>query len=321
MTMFNQDQINPGQPWAVKIQRQAIAAFFPKNVFYDNMGEKVSLPDGMNAYSWPLMDQPEISSIDAIKLIPGVTPTTTDNGFSQVPVRPEQYGEYTSISDIMLADSPIDLVANVVKTKSAVLAAKVDRIVQNKLNEGLNVIYAGGSATRVGIAATSVLTIPEIGKAKTILENGFAPEFDESGYLGIISNNQYNDLVTNPVVGGFLDVAKYSQPEKIWRGEVGKVLDVKIVKSNNIAAFLNAGATGQNIFPAYFMGKEAFGIIEKDPLQIVIKPIGSGGGTDPLNQRATVGVKIRFGVTLIKPESLVRLETSSSVNSTAAALS
>jgi hypothetical protein len=48
-------------------------------------------------------------------------------------------------------------------------------------------------------------------------------------------------------------------------------------------------------------------------METFYKDFGSGGTTDPLNQRATVGMKARFGASILKDQSIVRVESSSSI--------
>jgi N4-gp56 family major capsid protein len=68
-----------------------------------------------------------------------------------------------------------------------------------------------------------------------------------------------------------------------------------IVYSQDAGA-LDAGTKkGTDIHATLVFGSDAYGIIDVDGegcLQTIVKPVGSGGASDPLDQRATVGAKV-----------------------------
>ena len=64
------------------------------------------------------------------------------------------------------------------------------------------------------------------------------------------------------------------------------------------------------------VGVEDLRFVESQALETIIKPIGSAGASDPLNQRGTVSLKVRFGTKVLKPESNFRIETPVSLNPT-----
>jgi len=59
-------------------------------------------------------------------------------------------------------------------------------------------------------------------------------------------------------------------------------------------------------------GSDAYGVIDVDGagcVQTIVKPIGSGGATDPLDQRATVGAKVTaYTAKILNNLWLVRIE-------------
>ena len=61
------------------------------------------------------------------------------------------------------------------------------------------------------------------------------------------------------------------------------------------------------------MGAEAYGTTELTGggLEHIVKPLGSAGTADPLNQRATAGWKSTKVTKLLVDEYIVRIETAS----------
>lgn len=75
-----------------------------------------------------------------------------------------------------------------------------------------------------------------------------------------------------------------------------------------------AGAAGRDVYAAFVVGKNAYGVIdvENGGLKFIVKPLGAG--EDPLNQRATVGWKAMAANKILSNNFLVRIETTSSVH-------
>ena len=68
-----------------------------------------------------------------------------------------------------------------------------------------------------------------------------------------------------------------------------------IAYSENAGAIDSGSKKGTDIHATLVFGADAYGIIDVDGegcLQTIVKPVGSGGASDPLDQRATVGAKV-----------------------------
>jgi len=73
------------------------------------------------------------------------------------------------------------------------------------------------------------------------------------------------------------------------------------------------GAAGRDVYAVIVLGANAYGTtsVEGGGLQHIVKQLGSGGSSDPLNQRGTVGWKaIKVAKRLIE-EYMVRIEVTS----------
>lgn len=74
----------------------------------------------------------------------------------------------------------------------------------------------------------------------------------------------------------------------------------------------DAGAEGCSIHATLVFGKDAYGVIDvegKGALETIIKPCGSAGTGDPLNQRATVGAKVMaYTAKVLNDLWIVRIE-------------
>ena len=74
------------------------------------------------------------------------------------------------------------------------------------------------------------------------------------------------------------------------------------------------GASNAPVYSTLVYGQDAFGTIELGGngknVQVIIKPVGSSGALDPLNQRGTIGWKVNgFCTVILQDDFIVRLES------------
>ena len=74
-----------------------------------------------------------------------------------------------------------------------------------------------------------------------------------------------------------------------------------------------AGAEGRDVYSTLVIGANAYGVteVEGGGLKHIVKQLGSGGSSDPLDQRATVGWKATATAERLVEEYMVRIETTS----------
>ena len=73
-----------------------------------------------------------------------------------------------------------------------------------------------------------------------------------------------------------------------------------------------AGVNGADVYSTLIIADDAYATtkVANGGLQHIVKPLGSGGSSDPLNQRATVGWKATKTAKILVPQYLVRIESS-----------
>lgn len=72
-----------------------------------------------------------------------------------------------------------------------------------------------------------------------------------------------------------------------------------------------AGADGADVYSTLIIADDAYGTtkVANGGLEHIVKPLGSGGSSDPLNQRATVGWKAIKTAKILVEQYLVRIES------------
>lgn len=294
------------------IDQKAIPQFVKNTYFYEKLGDLRFMGTGDHVYSIPVINRNTFTYQQAV-LVEGVTPADQNSNFSTVDVVCTQYGVSETVTDIAVKDSPIDIYAYTAAELMRQMAQVVDTNIQVTLQGGTNVVYSGSATSRATVSAVASST--KFADIAAQMDALAAPRFDGGKFVSVIHPFVKRDLLTEvgSTTAGFFEASKYSEPENIFNGEFGEMFGIRFIESPNIQAFVGAGASGVNVYPSYVLGREAYVVVQSTPLETIVKPIGSGGTSDPLNQRGTVSVKIRFGSSILKPEALWRLESASSL--------
>jgi N4-gp56 family major capsid protein len=172
--------------------------------------------------------------------------------------------------------------------------------------------------SRSAIDDTALVTAKLIKKAAMILKRQNAPTINGS-YVALIHPDVAYDLMNDQE--GWIDVHKYMDATKIFDGELGKIGNVRFVESTEAKIFMGAGASGANVYSTMVLGKGAYATTEitGGGLQHIVKPLGSAGSADPLNQRATVGWKAIKTAERLVEQYMVRIESGAAEGASAVA--
>lgn len=251
------------------------------------------------------------------KLIPLETNTKTlsegDPGESvmlaetEVTVQLQQYGEYARCTDKLdLTHLDMDIMRRT-KLFGDAGARSIDAVVREELAKCANVIYAGGKASRAELTAADKLTSRELRKAVKTLKKNHAQTFG-GYYVAIIGPDTMYDLQEDEA---FVKVSQYQDKENIYTGEVGRLFGVRLVETTEAKIFEGAGTDGADVASVIVLGQYAYGVtsLKGAKPRVIVKPAGSAGTADPLDQISTVGWKMDgFGAKLLQPEYAVRIE-------------
>ena len=226
---------------------------------------------------------------------------------TEVTVQLQQYGEYARCTyKLDLTHLDMDIMRRT-KLFGDAGARSIDAVVREELAKCANVIYAGGKASRAELTAADKLTSRELRKAVKTLKKNHAQTFD--GYfVAIIGPDTMYDLQEDEA---FVKVSQYQDKENIYTGEVGRLFGVRLVETTEAKIFEGAGASGADVASVIVLGQYAYGVtsLKGAKPRVIVKPAGSAGTADPLDQISTVGWKMDgFGAKLLQPEYAVRIE-------------
>lgn len=260
-------------------------------------------------------------SVATTPLVEGVTPPGSKLAVTRITATVQQYGDYITLSDklTMTTQDPVRMEANMLLGDQA--GNTLDQLTRDILVAGTNVIYAASRVSRVTVAAGDVLTLANIQSAELTLKaanavymtsfvdpsTGFNTVPLPPSFIGIAH------IYTTPTIRamtGFTKVELYAQPGARMDGEIGKVESTRFIETVNAKVFTGAGASSIDVYATLIMAAYAYATVAIDghALENIVKPLGSAGAADPLNQRETSGWKATFVAKILNDDFIVRIE-------------
>lgn len=253
-------------------------------------------------------------------LTEGVTPDGQKLSMSVITAEVRQYGGYVELSDMVMLTAIDNNLVQATRLLASQAGRTADTITREVMNGGTTVRYAGGAADRsalVGGAADGnhYLTVDDIRKAARDLKVMNAPKINGS-YVGIIHPDVAYDLMSDPE---WQKPHQYVDTENIYNGEIGRIAGVRFVETSEAKIFTGAGASDRDVYATLVLGADAYGVTEitGGGLQHIVKPLGSAGTADPLNQRGTAGWKLTKAAIRLVEQYMVRIESASTFTGTA----
>lgn len=253
-------------------------------------------------------------------LAEGVTPNGQKLNVSVVTATVDQYGGYVELSDVLLLTAIDNNLVEATALLGSQAGRTLDTVTREKLCSGTNVMYAQGPdgsvvtsrSALVGGAGSNnnYLTVQDVKRAVRALKKMNTPKFNGS-FWGIINQDVTFDLVNDPE---WKYPHQYRDTKEIYEGEIGMIAGVRFAETPEAKLLNEAGYSDRDVYCTLIGGANAYGVTEitGGGLEHIVKPVGSAGAADPLNQRGTAGWKATKVAEILVDEYLVRIESTSS---------
>lgn len=176
-----------------------------------------------------------------VPLTEGVTPNGNSLEVTKMTATVEQFGDFIVQSDVLELTAIDNTILEATKLLGKQAGLTMDTIVRNIMNSGTNVSYApkisGSTETEVtsrkDLDKTAKLTVDVVQRIVAKLRAQNAPTIN-GDYVAIIHPYVAYDLMRDPE---WIDAHKYSTPENIYTGEIGKIGGVRFVQSTEAKIF------------------------------------------------------------------------------------
>jgi N4-gp56 family major capsid protein len=273
--------------------------------------------------------RPNTLAVAKTPLVEGVTPTGKTFGYAEVLATVNQYGDFVAFSDVVSLVNQDAVLTDITTEQGFQSGETIDELRRDVLVAGTSVQYANDSSRA---AVNTVMTQGDIETVIRELQNqnammimekinagrGISTEPIAAAFFAII----HPDII--PTIEGFTDfipVRKYASTGPIMTNEVGSVKNVRFVWTTKAKVWLGGGASGgsnvketssaADVYGTLVFARNAYGIVplEGKSLESIVKAVGSGGSSDPLNQRGTSGWKAHTTTVILNNAFMYRIES------------
>lgn len=257
----------------------------------------------------------------------GISPNGSQLSVSDITASVEQYGDYVTVTDVLSYESEDAVLMEAAEVLGDQAADTLDQLTRDILAAGTSVTYSGSLNTQTSdVAAGDVITYGNLDTVCLNLKNNNAKPITtminpSTGYnttpipacfIGIIHPEITAKVAT---FTGWTPVEKYPSQQGVMEGEVGSYSangsKIRFVETTNAKIKASAGTGLIDVYCTLIFGKEAYGItrISGEALKNIVKPLGSAGTADPLDQRATSGWKGTFVAKILNDDYIERIES------------
>jgi len=264
--------------------------------------------------------------VNTTALTEGLTPAGRNASVTDITAVAQWYGDYIIFTDVVTIESPDPVLSELTKVLAEQAGQSIDEIHRDVLVAGTNVKYADKTATqavdaRASLLAEDVIEARDIRIAVTMLRNanakyvtsfvspdaGYATTPCAPSFVGIVHPNVVSTL---EAMDGWQSVEKYANMGNVFPFEVGKIGRVRFIESTQAKVFEGEGDSEGDVYATLIFAQDAYGVtsINGNAMKTIIKPLGSSGSSDPLEQRGSIGWKANTVAKILNQSWMVRIE-------------
>lgn len=304
------------------------------NLLHDKFGQQKPLKN--NSTRKQTFRRYNALSTNITPLIEGVTPLGKDLTKTDVTVTLQQYGDFITATDVVTWVSRDQVLTEAAEVLGEQGAQSVDQVWRDVLVAGTNVFCATDDSGATDSTRTNVdglINAIFLDKLQRQLKQQNAKFFNKmvnaSTGVGTVPIRQSFWAITHPDVeytlegiSGFRAIHEYGQQQSVMQPyEIGAYKNIRFCSTTFAKIFLGGGAstasghkgtTGkEDVYATLVFGMNAYGIVPLTghSFENIVKPLGSGGTADPLNQRATSAWKAMTAAIILNDAFMVRGET------------
>jgi N4-gp56 family major capsid protein len=304
------------------------------NNFYDRALLERAVPAFVHTRYAQVRDIPSNSGTNVIKfrrygsltanttaLTEGVTPSGTQLSVTDVTATVLYYGDYVTLTDKVMIETYDPILTETAEVLGEQAGDSIDQLCRDVIAAGTTVQYASTATATNEVTAAMSLNRAEVKEAvRTLRGNNAKPVSSmidpSTGYntvpvgrsfIGIVSEDTAYDLDD---ATGWIPVEKYPNKSNVMMDEIGSLANVRFVMTTNAKVKASSGADTNDVHCTLIFGQNAYAItrISGNTLRNIVKPLGSAGTADPLDQRATSGWKLSFVAKILNENFIVRVE-------------
>ena len=277
---------------------------------YD-LAYKATIPQGQGSKTIRMFRPPPANTANVITLTEGAPPSNAPYKliYEYITRTMSQYGGYAQVSDIVDETEFLTTGESLMTKFGEEAALWCDQLAREACINGsteeptkFTRRYAG---TATSFTTLNALT-PQQGRFSTDdlidvvteMRINKAKEFPDGYFVAVVSPEQERDLVEEQ--GSACTYASaFQKPDQIWKGEIGQLFGIKVLRTTN-ASYQNGAGTegvyvaGGNVIAALVFGQDAFAVPSlegENPPHPKVMTINTPDSANPFNQFITYSWK------------------------------
>ena len=235
-------------------------------------------------------------------------------GDSTVTVTLAEYGNAVTTTAKLRGTSFLNVDADAANIIGYNMSNSIDKVVQDVLVGGTNVLYGGDATATAELAAGDTITASLIRKSVANLRGDSAPTMEGGVYVGFIHPDVSFDLREDTAVTDIIQYQIRQDGFGVRMGSIGTFGGVDFIETPRIDLVADAGASNVDQYNTVICGKQALAKAHSRGAGFGENPsVVFGPVTDSLRRFQTVGWYHLVGYNRFREASLQRIETSSSI--------
>lgn len=242
-------------------------------------------------------------------IIEGVTPAALPMTLDSVTAIVKEYGDWTPLYDFIDMAGIDPTLSEYTKALGELAGQKIDAIIRDVVQAGTNVYRVNGRATRLLVAAGDVMNGATMRRIRRIMSRNNAKPVEGVGAYVAFVDPDVADSIRGDV--SWVDAKHYADPKAVITGDMGELYGVRYIETTQAPIFTGLGAGGIDVHGIIVVGNGGYVIPDiagSSKPKVIVKPIGSGGAEDPLNQRGSVGSKYFLTAARLDELCILRVE-------------
>lgn len=250
----------------------------------------------------------------------GVTPSGTQLSVTDITATVLQYGDYVTLTDKVLMETYDPILTETAEILGEQAGDSLDQLCRNVLVAGASAQYASTAQADGQVTSTMKISRNEIKEAVRTLKNNNAKPVTsminpstgyntvpiDRAYIGIVHPYTTYDLDD---ATGWIPVEKYPNKGDVMPNEVGSLAGVRFIESTNAYYVADVGVGTIDVYYTLIFGQNAYAQtrISGESLKNIVKPLGSAGTADPLDQRSTSGWKATYVAKVLNANFIIAI--------------
>jgi N4-gp56 family major capsid protein len=295
---------------------------------------KASIPQGQGSKTIRMFRAPPADIANVITLTEGTPPSNAPYKliYEFITRTLQQYGGYAQVSDIVDETEFLDTGEALMTKFGEEAALWCDTLIRNACINGTTEeptkFVRRYASTAVDFPSLVALT-PAQGRMSsadlmnscTELRLNKAKEFDDGTFCAVISPGQESDLCLETGTG-WMYASAFTKPENLWKGEVGTLFGIKVMRTTNPMYQTSGGGEGVAqttgpIIAALIFGKDAFAVPDlegENPPNPKVMTITEADSANPFNQFLTYSWKTFYNAVCLSNWNGLVLQTQTAYN-------